>query len=137
MKTLISTVIASVITLLCGAQNLECCHSISEVKKVLEGDWLLKKDSRNRVYRIHFQDSAGKIEVLEELNLPPKAEHTAVEDAYDISESIVNISAKKDGYYIELVYTFGSVTERIRVLTENSLVYGTGKSEHIFIRDKR
>ena len=137
MKTLTSTVIAFMMTLFGAAQNLECCKSVSDVKKVLEGDWLLKKDSRNKVYRFHFQDGAGKLEVLEELNLPPKAEHTAVEDAYEISESIVNISAKKDGYYIELVYTFGSVTERIRVLTEKKLVYGTGKSEHIFVRDKR
>lgn len=119
------------------AQNLDCCKSVSEIKMVLEGDWLLKKDSRNKIYRFHFQQNDGRVEVLGELNLPPKAEYTVLKDVNEISESKVNISFKNDGYYIEFIYPFGSVTERIRILTENRLVYGSGKSEHILIRDAR
>lgn len=119
------------------AQNLDCCTSVSEVQETLEGDWLLKKDSRNKIYRFHFEKEKGEgeVDVLEELNLPPKAEHTGVSNDFEITESKVNITSDDTGFYIELIYSFGTVKERIKELSKNRLVYGKGTAEHVFTRD--
>ena len=117
------------------SQNLNCCKTISDVEKVLEGDWWLKKDSRNDIYRFHFRDNEGFVEVLEELNLPPKAEHTKVVDEFEVKESEVKITLEKDKFYIELVYPFGTVKEPIKALSEKHLIFGSGDSERQFTRD--
>ncbi|GAA4281493.1 hypothetical protein GCM10022260_19140 [Gaetbulibacter aestuarii] len=119
------------------AQNFDCCNTVSEVQNTLEGDWLLKQDSRNKIYRFHFEKGTGTVDVLEELNLPPKAEHTELNSDFEITESTVKISREKEGFYIELVYSFGSVKEQIKELNNKRLVYGHGPSRHVFIRDGR
>lgn len=135
MRILLSLLYFFILTGSAFAQNLDCCKSISEVQKALEGDWILKKDSRNKIYRFHFENGKGTVDVLEELNLPPKAEHTEITDDFEITESSVKISQDKQTFYIELIYGFGSVKEQIKALTKNRLIYGNGVAEHVFVRD--
>ena len=135
MRILLSLLYFFILTGSAFAQNLDCCKSISEVQKALEGDWILKKDSRNKIYRFHFENGKGTVDVLEELNLPPKAEHTEMKDDFEITESSVKISQDEQTFYIELIYGFGNVKEQIKDLTKNRLVYGYGVAEHVFVRD--
>ncbi len=119
------------------SQNLECCNNLNDVKKEIQGDWKLKGGSENLIYRFCFDKNKGFIEVLEELNLPPKAEKTiANELVFGDNSTIVNIKSKKSVFFIELVYSHTSVSEQILVLNKDCFIYGKGESQHVFIKDK-
>jgi hypothetical protein len=118
------------------SQNLRCCKNIDEVKRSIQGDWKLKGANQNIIYRFRFDKDKGYVEVLEELNLPPKAEKSRTDVLFVDDETVVNVKLKKDVFFIELVYQFGSVSEAILELNEAAFIYGKESSKKIFIRDK-
>ena len=117
------------------AQNLTCCNTISEAKSLIEGDWKLKGDSKNVVYRFSFSKDKGFIEVLKEMNLPPKAEKTRGDEIIINDHETFNIILKQDVYYIEIQSLYYEIMDQILVLDEKHFVYGSGDSQHVFIRD--
>ena len=134
MKNLILIVIL-LLSLNSLSQNLECCNNVEEVKSAIKGDWKLKKGNQNMIYRFIFNDDKGIIEVLEELNLPPKADNNYYEKP--IMEELTNINIKFDNgvFFIELTNLHYEISEQIFVLNEEYFIYGKGASEHAFIRD--
>ncbi|MCF7560414.1 hypothetical protein L3X39_07175 [Sabulilitoribacter multivorans] len=121
---------------ICFSQNLECCKTIQEVEQAITGDWKLKGDTENVIYRFTFGNKNGYVEVLEELNLPPKAENKDVNGLVNDDHTLVKIKYDKGLFYIDLIYLYGDVSEPINVLNKESFIYGIGDSKHIFIRDK-
>ncbi|WP_396601744.1 hypothetical protein [Algibacter sp. R77976] len=118
------------------SQNLECCKTISEVKKYIVGDWKLEGDSKNVVYRFSFSKTKGFIEVLQEMNLPPKAVKTRENDIIINDHEIFNIQSKQGHYFIEIQSLYYEIKEQILVLNDTNFIYGSGDSKHVFIRDK-
>lgn len=118
------------------SQNLTCCKTISEVKSLVEGDWKLEGDSKNVVYRFSFSGDKGFIEVLKEMNLPPKAEKTREDDIIINDHEIFKISLKKQTYFIEIQSLIYTVIEQILVLNESNFIYGNKNSKRIFTRDR-
>jgi hypothetical protein len=118
------------------SQDFECCKNINDVKKAIQGDWKLKGGNENLIYRFLFDTNKGLIEVLEELNLPPKAEKTIRKELVFDDRTIVNIKSKKGVFFIELVYLHTTVSQKILELNEDHFIYGKGESQHIFIKDK-
>jgi len=119
-----------------SSQNLKCCKNIDEVKKAIQGDWKLKDGNENVIYRFSFEKQKGFIEVLEELNLPPKALETNDEDVIINEHTIFDVKSKNSLFFIDLISLHYEVSEQIYVLNENYFVYGRGQSEHVFKRDK-
>ncbi|XMO87147.1 hypothetical protein AAFN75_02430 [Algibacter sp. AS12] len=117
------------------SQNLECGQSIDSVKSTLAGQWKLKALNTNKTYRFWFNQDAGFVEVLEELNLPPKAEHTEIGRLVKNDQAAVNIKLIEGVFFIEMVYPFGTVSEQIVKLNKNTFVYGQGTTAHYFVKD--
>lgn len=118
------------------SQNLVCCNNIEEVKKVIQGDWKLIGETKNVIYRFSFNNNKGFIEVLEELNLPPKALVNHHADLIIDEHTLVNIKSKNGRFFIELISMYYQISEQIFVLNDEKFVYGKGQFEHVFIRDK-
>lgn len=134
MKNLINTLVLC-ISLQTLSQNLECCKTIQEVKLAIEGDWKLKKGNQNITYRFIFNNNKGIIEVLEELNLPPKAAVSYYEKPDINGQTMVNVEFKNGVFFIKLSNLIFEVSEQIFVLNDEYFIYGNGASEHVFIRD--
>lgn len=117
------------------SQNLECCNSIESVKKAIEGEWKLKGQSENLIYKFWFNEQNGFIEVLEELNLPPKAEHTQLGSLFMDEQVQTQIKLINGAFFIEVNYPFDAVSELISKLNQNTFIYGKGASQHVFIKD--
>ncbi len=118
------------------SQNLACCKTISEVKSLIKGDWKLKGDSKNVVYRFSFSGDKGYIEVLGEMNLPPKAEKTRENDIIINDHEVFKISLKKQTYFIEIQSLTYTVIEQILVLNQSNFIYGNKNSKRVFTRDR-
>jgi hypothetical protein len=117
------------------SQNLKSCKSVDDVESLIEGDWKLKNDTKNVVYRFSISNHKGFIEVLPEMNLPPKAEKTTENEIIINDHENFTIVLKQGNYYIEIQSLYYQMTEIITVLNKTNFVYGKGKSQHIFIRD--
>jgi hypothetical protein len=118
------------------SQDLKKCKNLSDVKSLIEGDWKLKGDSKNVVYRFSFSNNKGFIEVLQEMNLPPKAEKTTENEIVINDHEMFNILSKQGGYFIEIQSLTYKIIEEIVVLNDTNFIYGKDASRHIFIRDK-
>jgi len=121
---------------ICFSQNLECCKTIQEVEQAIAGDWKLNDGNRNVIYRVSFNKNKGLIEVLGELNLPPKAEKTIGNELVIDDQALVNIILKNGVFYIELTNLDYGFSEQIVELNDKIFIYGMGDSKHVFIRDK-
>ncbi|SHJ16564.1 hypothetical protein [Algibacter luteus] len=117
------------------SQNLKSCKSVDDVESLIEGDWKLKNDTKNVVYRFSISNHKGFIEVLPEMNLPPKAEKTTENEIIINDHENFIIVLKRGNYYIEIQSLYYQMTEKITVLNKINFVYGKGKSQHTFIRD--
>lgn len=118
------------------SQNLACCKDVEAVKNAIKGDWKLKEYNENLIYRFSFFKDKGFIEVLGELNLPPKAEKTIGNEIVIDDHTIVEITYDKGLFFIDLIYLYGKVSEQILVLNDETFIYGKGESQHTFVRDK-
>ena len=116
-------------------QNLKSCKSVDDVESLIEGDWKLKNDTKNVVYRFSISNHKGFIEVLPEMNLPPKAEKTTENEIIINDHENFIIVLKRGNYYIEIQSLYYQMTEKITVLNQTNFVYGKGKSQRTFIRD--
>lgn len=116
-------------------QNLKSCKSVDDVESLIEGDWKLKNDTKNVVYRFSISNHKGFIEVLPEMNLPPKAEKTTENEIIINDHENFTIVLKQGNYYIEIQSLYYQMTEKITVLNKTNFVYGKGKSQQTFIRD--
>lgn len=116
-------------------QNLKSCKSVDDVESLIEGDWKLKNDTKNVVYRFSISNHKGFIEVLPEMNLPPKAEKTTENEIIINDHENFTIVLKQGNYYIEIQSLYYQMTEKITVLNKTNFVYGKGKSQRTFIRD--
>lgn len=116
-------------------QNLKSCKSVDDVESLIEGDWKLKNDTKNVVYRFSISNHKGFIEVLPEMNLPPKAEKTTENEIIINDHENFTIVLKQGNYYIEIQSLYYQMTEKITVLNQTNFVYGKGKSQRTFIRD--
>ena len=117
------------------SQNLKSCKSVDDVESLIEGDWKLKNDTKNVVYRFSISNHKGFIEVLPEMNLPPKAEKTTENEIIINDHENFIIVLKRGNYYIEIQSLYYQMTEKITVLNKTNFVYGKGKSQRTFIRD--
>lgn len=117
------------------SQNLACCNDSEAVKKAIAGDWKLKGDTKNVIYRFSFESDKGFVEVLEELNLPPKAEKTIGNEIAIDDNTIVKIQHEKGLFYINIIYLYGEVSEPILELNDENFIYGKGASQYVLIRD--
>ncbi|WJJ96077.1 hypothetical protein [Algibacter luteus] len=117
------------------SQNLKSCKSVDDVESLIEGDWKLKNDTKNVVYRFSISNHKGFIEVLPEMNLPPKAEKTTENEIIINDHENFTIVLKQGNYYIEIQSLYYQMTEKITVLNQTNFVYGKGKSQRTFIRD--
>ena len=117
------------------SQNLKSCKSVDDVESLIEGDWKLKNDTKNVVYRFSISNHKGFIEVLPEMNLPPKAEKTTENEIIINDHENFIIVLKRGNYYIEIQSLYYQMTEKITVLNQTNFVYGKGKSQRTFIRD--
>lgn len=117
------------------SQNLKSCKSVDDVESLIEGDWKLKNDTKNVVYRFSISNHKGFIEVLPEMNLPPKAEKTTENEIIINDHENFTIVLKQGNYYIEIQSLYYQMTEKITVLNKTNFVYGKGKSQRTFIRD--
>ena len=118
------------------SQQLGCCKSTDDVKKRIQGDWKLKDGNQNIIYRFIFDEDLGRIEVLEELNLPPKAEKPSNDILFLDAETKVRINLKEGIFYVNFIYPYATVSEVIIELNETTFSYGKGTSKKIFLRDK-
>ncbi|WP_111309643.1 hypothetical protein [Confluentibacter sediminis] len=132
----ILTILVLIVSLHAFSQSLECCHNVEEVKKAIEGDWKLKGDTRNVVYRIWFVKDKGFIEALEELNLPPKAEATYSGKSAIEEQTLVDVTFENGLFFMDIMYGYGEVLEPISVLNNDNFIFGKGVSQHVFIKDK-
>lgn len=121
---------------ICFSQNLECCKTIQEVEQAITGDWKLNDGNRNVIYRFSFNNNKGLIEVLGELNLPPKAEKTIGNELVIDDQALVNIILENGFFYIQLTNLYYEFSEKILELNDKNFIYRIGDSKHIFIRDK-
>lgn len=124
------------ISIMCFSQNLSIFKDVEAVKKAIGGDWKLKGEAKNVIYRFGFNEEKGFVEVLEELNLPPKAEKTIGNEIIINQHANVKIKYNEGVYFIELIYDYGSISEQILVLNDYNFIYGKGDSQHVFIKDK-
>ena len=118
------------------SQDLKSSRSINEVEALLQGDWKLKDDTKNVVYRFSFSNHKGFMEVLPEMNLPPKAEKTTENEIIINQHQTFNIASKQGKYFIEIQNINYKITEKIIVLNTTRFVYGKAAAQRIFIRDK-
>ncbi|WP_332243922.1 hypothetical protein [Flavivirga spongiicola] len=103
-----------------------------DVKKIIKGDWKLKGEAKNGIYRFSFDTGAKDfLEVLKELNLPPKAQGPQSKNY-----TIVNIKLENEAFFIELIYPFGKTSEKILVLDKENFVFGQGESKRVFVKDQ-
>lgn len=117
------------------SQKLECCNNIQDVQKAIEGQWKLKGHSEILIYKYSFNKEGGFIEVLEELNLPPKAAQHQYESIIGHEGVAINIKLIKGIFFIETKYAFGNVLEPIIELNKNRFIYGKGNTKRVFIKD--
>ena len=117
------------------SQNLECGNNIDIVKKAIVGNWKLKENNNNKIYRFWFNQENGFVEALEELNLPPKAEHTQLGGLIINEQVPIKIKLVEGHFFIEIIYPFGVISEQIYKLNKNTFVYGKGVSEYHFVKD--
>lgn len=117
------------------SQNLDSCKTVAQVKNLIKGDWRLKGDTKNVVYRFSFYKNQGFIEVLPEMNLPPKAEKTKDSDMIINKKSAFNIQLKQEAFFVVIQNLNYEVTEKIEVLNKSNFIYGKGHYQHVFIKD--
>ncbi len=134
MKYLINILILC-ISLHALSQNLECYKTIQEVQQAINGDWKLKNGNQNITYRFIFNDDKGVIEVLKELNLPPKAADPYHEKSVMEEQTTIDLKLDNGVFFIELTNLQYGISEPIYVLNEEYFIYGKGDSEHVFVRD--
>ena len=102
----------------------------------MEGDWKLQGDTKNVIYRIWFVKDTGFIKVLEELNLPPKAEETFGGKSDLEGQTLVDVKFENGRFFMDLIYIYGEVYEPISVLNNDRFIFGEGSSKHVLIKDK-
>lgn len=129
------TLLITLISLQLFSQNLSCGKTTVAVKKALTGEWKLQGGSQTISYKFSFSNHKGFIEVLPELNLPPKAQQTNIGTLVVNQKEIVNIKKVGDNFFIEIVYAFGAVAKQIYQLNETTLIYGKGDQKQIFKKD--
>jgi len=118
------------------SQNLDCCKTIQDVKNKITGEWKLKGVSSNLTYRFSFTDAKGIVQVLEELNLPPKAEQTENNRTPLDSNASIHITLIRNMFFMNIKYDFGEISEPISELNESRFVFGEQGFEHVFTLDK-
>lgn len=134
MKTLFSFLLI-LVAFTSKAQNLHSCETVDDVKSLIAGDWKLEGDSKNVIYRFSFSGDKGFIEVLKELNLPPKAETNNADTMIIYDHEIFNIVSKQSTFFISIQSLYYQIIEEIEVLNKSNFIYGRGNSRHIFIKD--
>lgn len=128
-------ILITLVSLHSFSQNLSCCKTIKAVEMALRGEWKLQGKSNTISYKFSFNNQKGFIEVLPELNLPPKAQHTQLGALVVNQKEIAHIKKVGDHFFIEIVYAFGSVPKQIFKLNKTTLIYGKGQQQQIFIKD--
>ena len=118
------------------SQNLDCCKTLQDVEHKIAGEWKLKGISNNLTYRFSFTQGHGIVEVLEELNLPPKAEQIEYRNTPLDTNPSIYITVINNVFFMNIKYHFGAVSEPISELSEARFVYGETGFEHVFVRDK-
>lgn len=136
MKTALLYIVFSLFFFSGVSQNLTCCKTISEVKSLIKGDWKLKGDSKNVVYRFSFSEDKGFIEALKEMNLPPKAEKPHNVENIINHHEIFSIKSKQGIFSVVIQGLNYEMVEQIFALNETSFIYGKGNSRRVFIKDR-
>ncbi len=130
-------ILITLVSLHVFSQNLSCGKTVVDVEKALTGEWKLQGNIKTISYKFSFSNKKGFVEVLPELNLPPKAQHTNLGTVVYNLKKIANIKKDGDHFFLEIVYDFGSITKQIYLLNDTTFIYGKGQQEQVFVKDTR
>jgi len=96
-------------------QHLNCCETEKEVEFYLNGKWKLKNSDSKTIYYYSFKNGKG---YLEYFKANDKEEGIFRTD----NDAFVEIIKYENGFKIEYIYTFETMTLELKYLNSNKLI---------------
>lgn len=96
-------------------QHLKCCETEKEVEIYLSGKWKLKDSNSKTIYHYSFKNGKGYLEYFKEDDKEKGIFRTD-------NDAFIEIIKYENGFKIEFVYTFETLTLELKYLNSNKLI---------------